>query len=78
MNPPSEGQMSNPFSKDYKPQAQTADLAKMTALRERATARRAKLMASDDPAVRAQARGDMGPLSGCRTNARIQKPSGLG
>lgn len=70
--------MSNPFSKDYKPQAKIGDLAKIAASRAGATARRAKRMASDDPAVRAQATGDMGPLSGNRTNVRIQKPSGLG
>lgn len=78
MNPHSEGQMSNAFSKDYKPQTKTSDLAGIASLRAAATNRRAERMASGDPAVQAQARGDMGPLSGNCTNVRIQKPSGLG
>lgn len=59
--------MTNAFSPNYKPsEVMTKALAediKAARLSKRQAEIRARRMASDDPAVREQARGDMGPLS---------------
>lgn len=60
--------MSNAFSRDYKPsEVMTKTLAKdikAERLSKRQSAIRARRMASEDPAVREQARGYLGELSG--------------
>lgn len=70
--------MSSPFSKDYKAQIDSTVLARETSASTRASSRRARLLQSPDPVVRAQALGNLGPLSGNRANVQIKKPSHLG
>ena len=47
----------NPFSKDFKPQLETADLAKTAHQRTVQKATRKKRMNSTDPLTKAQAKG---------------------
>lgn len=59
--------MTNAFSRDYQPhplmQKGWEEDRKAAEVSRRFKASRAKRMASDDPAVREAARGDLGPLS---------------
>lgn len=70
--------MSNPFSGAYKAQIDSTAMARETERSASASKRRARLMASSDPKVRAQAMGNLGPLSGTKENAAIKKSSQLG
>lgn len=67
--------MTNAFSPNY--QSQTADLIRQDGKRSDdgrvASNRRKNLMDSPDPAVRKQATGNLGRLSGITTNPRIAK-----
>lgn len=67
--------MTSPFSKDYK--SQTADLIQKDSWKAEAgrisSARRKACLDSNDPNVRKQASGNLGRLSGIKTNPRINK-----
>lgn len=67
--------MTSPFSTNYK--SQTADLIRADGKRQEegraASSRRKNLMDSPDPAVRKQATGNLGRLSGSKTNPAIAK-----
>lgn len=74
--------MTNPFSPDYKPQLDTADLRKSSASSRHASRSRAKRLESDDPLVRMAARGtipglDTDPMNEIQRIKIIQKPSKL-
>jgi hypothetical protein len=65
----------NAFSKDYK---SVIDWKPMVAENEKSrkhSAARQEKLESDDPAIRAQATGNLGVLSGIKANARILKNS---
>ena len=70
--------MSNPFSGAYKAQIDSTAMARETERSASALKRRARLMASSDPKVRAQAMGNLGQLSGSKENCAIKKSSHLG
>ena len=65
----------SPFIPNY--QSQTAELIRQDGQKKEegraASNRRKNLMDSDDPAVRKQASGNLGRLSGIATNPRIAK-----
>lgn len=75
--------MSNPFSRDYKPQIDTADLRKSATSSRHASKSRADRLASDDPSVRIAARGTIPgvsskePLSDWERAKIIKKPGNL-
>ena len=74
--------MTNPFSPDYKPQIDTADLRKSEKSSRHASRSRAKRLESDDPLVRMAARGtipglDTDPMNEKARDAIIKKPGGL-
>lgn len=74
--------MSNPFSRDYKPQLDTRDQARSVNQSRATSKRRSDALESPDPAVRHVARGT---IPGVGTSAAedwerakvIRKPSGL-
>lgn len=70
--------MTNPFSRDYKPVLDLTEDIRRTRSGKVISARRQSRMDSDDPKVRQQAIGDLGPLSGNSTNHKLLKGSGLG
>lgn len=70
--------MSNPFSCAYRAQIDSTAMARESERSANASKRRARLMASSDPKVRAQAMGNLGQLSGSKENCAIKKSSHLG
>lgn len=70
--------MSSPFSRAYKAQIDCIAMAKESERSANASRRLARLMASSDPKVRAQAMGNLGQLSGSKENCAIKKSSHLG
>lgn len=76
-NKPAFVTMSNPFN-NYRSQVDTSEITRAAKRSANASQRRARLMASSDPKVRAQAMGNLGQLSGSKENAAIKKSSHLG
>lgn len=75
--------MTSPFSKDYKPQIDTADIARYTRLSRQTSKARNERLTHPDPLVREAARGTIpglstkDPVSDWERVKIIKKPSGF-
>lgn len=76
-NKPAFVTMSNPFN-NYRSQVDTSEITLAAKRSANASQRRARMMKSSDPKVRAQATGNLGQLSGTGENVGIKKSSHLG
>ena len=66
-----------PFT-NYASQIDWTPDIRISAMSKKHSARRQTKLDSDDPKVRQQAIGDMGPLSGIKTNTKLAKNSFVG
>lgn len=70
--------MSNAFSRDYRPVVDLSEDVRRIRAGKVISERRQSRMDSDDPKVRQQAIGDLGPLSGNVANHKLLKGSKIG
>lgn len=66
--------MSNPFSKDYKPQVKAEEISREAKTSRLRTEGRQKSLMSEDPEIRRRATGSMGALSNKGVSSEFKKP----